>query len=342
MWGNRQGWIISAVLTVLIAWGVFELGRVEAVGQPTSNFAALTQPIALPVAPSTIFAPTADGDAGDIYWKAIDAYQADHWSYDNFLMGRRGEPLGDEALQKQQSQDGARRLIEQGEKLPAIAFMLQAAPLKRATIFARRPAQIISYTPTPELDAIGKLGDILGQIGMANVLLDERAKAKEYLEAQFSLGEKLFGERLTHRELILGIGHLRSAAAGLASMARREGDSARVDAVQDFSRQAGKYYQDEILPLWKVVSAVDQNLISMHGGDVFALARSPKADVMWRVEAILKVGRYKYNAGNKGEQIAAGREPQQWANDMNPAIAAAAKAAQGLTLEGYRTINVLD
>jgi hypothetical protein len=60
---------------------------------------------------------------------------------------------------------------------------------------------------------------------------------------------------------------------------------------------------------------------------------------MFRVEAILKIGRYRFDAARKGDQLAAPRVLRRLADDPDPVIQAAANAALALTLEQYRTIH---
>jgi hypothetical protein len=141
-------------------------------------------------------------------------------------------------------------------------------------------------------------------------------------------------------ELAIGLGMMQTAAQGLANLARRAGDNARAGQLLAFTQQSGETYKARIDPLWQAIFHIDPGLIQQYTGDVYALARDPKADRMWRVEAILKVGRLKYNAARRGDQLAAMREPAKWAADPDPVVAAAARAARDLTVEDYRMMNL--
>jgi hypothetical protein len=78
--------------------------------------------------------------------------------------------------------------------------------------------------------------------------------------------------------------------------------------------------------------------VGRHGGDILALARN-SPEPMWRGEAILSLGRMKYNTPRRGDQNAARREVKQWLNDPNPSVRTAAAEADNLTLEKYRTLR---
>jgi hypothetical protein len=75
-----------------------------------------------------------------------------------------------------------------------------------------------------------------------------------------------------------------------------------------------------------------------HAGDVFHIARSAK-DRMWRVEAILKLGRMRYNAARLADQQAATRALEELSDDADPVIRAAANAARNLTVQEYRMLG---
>ena len=63
---------------------------------------------------------------------------------------------------------------------------------------------------------------------------------------------------------------------------------------------------------------------------------------MWRVEAILALGRMQYfvgAGGRRGDQRGATRQLKQHALDKDPVIRAAAKAALELTREQMRTLG---
>ena len=80
-----------------------------------------------------------------------------------------------------------------------------------------------------------------------------------------------------------------------------------------------------------------------HTGDIFYLAKNA-ADRVWRVEAIVALGRMKYFVGDAdsvADQRGAMRLVREWSDDPNQDVVTrqAAKAARDLTIEQYRGIH---
>src|SRR5687768_16361048 len=85
MWGNRQGWIFSAVIVGLMGWMLWTLSRVPQPLPPSGMFPNLLKPVALPVQPETLLPPPdVDGNAGDKYIEAVGLYEQDKRLYDRF------------------------------------------------------------------------------------------------------------------------------------------------------------------------------------------------------------------------------------------------------------------
>ena len=88
----------------------------------------------------------------------------------------------------------------------------------------------------------------------------------------------------------------------------------------------------------RVLTAVDDKVVSEHAGDVFYLAQHA-GDRVWRVEAIFALGRMKYFVGSEGraaDQRGAPRMLQKLTEDSDPVIRAAAVAGRDLTIDEYR------
>lgn len=345
MWGNRLGWTISAVLVALIGVMVYKLAQVERVARPSGKFPRMFEPLRLPVDPAAVVpVMTGDCDAGEAYWQAIQHYLQNQRLYESFARtgagGRNRKPS--EAEMRDQTGATARQKLAELPKLVAVQQIMQGANCQRMTLFATRPQTVVHYGRAPELVALRRLGEIMDQVANYYRVVGKEDEAERYFQALFSVGAKLFNERVRRDELFIGLGMMQTGANGLATLAKSRGDEARAKQLLDFATQTRDYYAQQIDPLWQAVYHIDPFILQAHGGDVFALARNPRADRMWRVEAILKVGRYKYNAGRRGDQIGARREPQQWVNDPDPVVAAAARAARDLTVEDYRMLNVME
>ena len=331
MWGNQQGWIISAVLAVLMGWMIWTFGQVEAMAAPSGQFTNLEEPIQLPIAPADIMpgVMTEDRDAGDTYRQAIKLYREDRKPYDKFEVVR----------------------LADAKKLSALELLLQASSAKRAKIFIDKPQTLVNYSfPWPELDAIFNLGQIANSVGHYYVVSPKNANeelAMQYLQASFSLGAKLYEERLVHAEMMNGIKLMQGAVDSLRELAKRKGDTAREQQLKQFGDQTNAYYVAKVQKLYEKVVTGSPMELSKHSGDVFALAMK-NPDRMWRTEAILKVGRYKYEkGGTPGDQVWATRmleDPKRlgitdFAEDPDPAVRAAGIAAKGLTVEQFRMIQ---
>jgi hypothetical protein len=97
------------------------------------------------------------------------------------------------------------------------------------------------------------------------------------------------------------------------------------------------------MPLWTAIGSTDPNVISRTAGDVFFVAKNAK-ERMWRTEAIMKLGRNRFDMGNFGRGA-----DQRWStiivkrmsNDssLDPILRTAAKAAYELTHDGYLKIS---
>jgi hypothetical protein len=328
MFGNRQGWIMSALIVLAMGWIIVKLGRVPGIAKPSGEFTNLTAPIKLPIGPAEALpnVMTEDRDAGDLYRQAIAAYVKDPKPYD------KSEP----------------KYYDRRDKLPAIDLLIKASTAKRASIFLPKPETLVNYRyPWPELDKLMKLGLISNSIAFSAQARNDAETTNKYARACFALGAKLYEERLTHGELDVGLKLMQTAGDTFKTLAKKQGDAATEARWEQFGQQTSSYYMTSIQTLYQKVVSDSSADVGLYAGDVFELARhSP--DRMWRVESILKVGRYKYKATRIGDQIGAKRmlsdyPPRFGYEDLmthdDPAVRAAAQAAKNLTIEQFRMIQ---
>jgi hypothetical protein len=330
MYGNKEGWVMSVAIVAVVGlmlWK-FELLTVPSIARPSGQFKNLREPIALPVKPEDALAGvmTEPRDAGDLYWEAIKLYQESPETYD------KPQPKYTDRL---------------GE-LKAVDLLVQATGAKDATIFLRKPELLVNYRyPWPEMDALFKLGIVANSIAFSFQARGDEAQTKKYAHACFALGAKMYTERLTHGELDAGLKLMQTAGDTLKTLAKKQGDKAEQDKWQRFGDATSEYYKSKVQKLYQVVMSAGMIHIGGNAGDVFELAQHNE-DRMWKVESLLKVGRYKFNAARKGDQVGAERmlsdDPvrygyQDWTKSPDPAVKAAALAAKKLTVEEYRTIQ---
>lgn len=330
MYGNKEGWMMSVVIVAVMAgllWK-FELVTVPPIARPSGQFKNLREPIALPVKPEDALpgVMTEDRDAGDLYWQAIKVYRDAPATYD------KSEP----------------KYVDRLDELKAVNLLIEATAARNATIFARKPETLVNYKyPWPELDALFKVGVVANSVAFISQARGDEEQTKKYAHACFSLGAKLYNERLTHGELDIGLKLMQAAGDSLKALAKKQGNKAEQDKWQQFGDQTRGYYESKVQKLiGKILSAGEMD-VRTHSGDVFELVMN-SPDRMWRVEALLKLGRYQYEkGGSRADAIWAKRllsEPGRLGRpdltkDPDPAVARAATIARDLTVEDFRLIQ---
>ena len=319
MWGNRLGWMISAGLVLLVAWPLWLASQPPRVSGASGAFPDLLKPVALPndarsLVPGVLAQPC---DAGVLYRQVIDEYDANARRYDQYL---------------------AKPRTALAEKPKALELLAQASSCSGMTLFSKTPSEVLNYKPdTPGVEALEKVGRIANQVGLLHRLGQNPDEARRHFKAMFALGHHLYSERLAWSQFQAGVNLMSDAARGMAKVEADAGNTDAANSLEQFARAADAYKLKQY-EVYKVVSSIDTGVVGRHGGDIFALARhSP--DPMWRAEAVLSLGRMKYNTSRRGDQLAAAREVERLAADPHPAVRAAATAAASLTLPQYRMLR---
>jgi hypothetical protein len=318
MWGNKQGWVISACIVLVMSWILWQIAGVEEVSGPSGAFPKLLAPIALPVDPATVVAKGEEPcDAGEKYRAALELYLQDPKHYDEKVFGHPREALN--AVPE------------------AVRHILDARGCGRMNLFASKPGEVVTYDNTPATAALQRLGQIVQQMGM---ILKNDAKpdeARQCFEAGFALGRHLYAERLAWEEFNVGVNLMHDAATQLSKMELAANNSRRAQELKEFAEKANAYKLEQV-KLQRVLSSIAANDIARHAGDYFALARrSP--ETMWRTEAALSLGRLRFNSARVGDQRGATRELKLLQADPNAAVRTAATAASELTIERYRMLG---
>ena len=324
MWGNGLGWSISLMWVVAVAMVLWFMNQMVHHVSPRTDFsydAANAAEITLPVPPDLVLPGMADPtDAAPIYRRAVAEFERDPLNaitYDRFIRSGKLRDIADVHI---------------------INILPEATKCASAKLFAPNPAEIVNYdNEKPALDALRSIG----QCAIRTALLLQKEHPDDALrlyEAAFSLGTKLLDERLCYAELDTGLSLMAQSSTMIGQMAQASGDAARADAVKQFDEARIKYVKERIQPSIRVIMSNDQATLEEHAGDVFYFARHAP-ERMWRVEAILKIGRYRFNAGRVGDQRSAIRALDGLSKDHDPVIRAAAIAAQRLTIERYRMLR---
>jgi len=313
MIGNTLGWKISAVIFALaVAIGAWLHNQMQ-ITAPTSlsldekNLAELSPPVA------AIVTQNQPGDAGEKYSAAAAAYEQYEDACDEFARKPVGPPP------------------------PPMQLVMDATHLSRMILFATNPQAIVDYqSDHPALDDLSKIGQDLESAALL-CRKDHPDEARSLLQAAYSLGANLYRERVDYDEFSQGMGLMNGAVTAMAEM--EPAGSSRQKLLQAQQQKVLDFYDSHVKPIYDdVISKADQQSIAEHAGDIFRFARLAK-ERMFRVEAILKLGRYRFDAARAADQLAAPRFLRQFQHDPDPAIQAAANAAANLTIEQYRMIH---
>ena len=322
MWGNRLGWIISSGMIVLTAVILLMLTRMDTISSPSnfgrnaSNFGPLP-PIGDVSAVMTFDQP---GDAGPLYKRAISAHASNERLFRNFLEART--PKLEKATLN--SMAGAFDALKSASKMQSM------------TLFAAEPAEVINYDstkgPLPRLKTVGEAA-ILAALHLRT---EDPQEANALAEAVFSLGYKLFNERVTWQECWAGVELMSKAAAEMSRVAEKAKNTERVAQIATFTASKNAFVE-ATTPTVRALTTPDAKVMGQYVGDIFVIAES-SPERMWRVEAIRKLGviRYARIAGKrKGDQLGALRAAKKYAEDPDKVIATAGKVASELTLAEF-------
>jgi hypothetical protein len=334
MFGNRLGWGISAVLTLLVLLVLKWVAQVGGVSEPSRGVVTqvghvtldlpdhpdLLDPIKLPFNPQGVLpSMTESDDAAPLYRKAIDEVNSDRYTYRDLF--ETGKPK-----------------TTSYKDLPAIEFLVEARNRRTMKLFAADPVKVVAYgkEATEPIDAIYEVGKAASRLALY-IQKDKPADALVLAESVFSLGVKLCEERIRWREFDAGAELVRDGAYLISKLDSSRAEAATVDAGMKH------LLESRCVPLWTVIGSVDQDVIGRTAGDVFYIAKNSR-ERLWRVEAILKLGRYRYNVGTggrSGDQRWAKIIVRRMANDsaLDPVLRTAAQAATNLTLPQYNTIG---
>jgi hypothetical protein len=315
MWGNTLGWRISSVLFIIAISVAFWLRAQMQITAPTSlslndkNLAELSPPLG----PETIVAQDQPGDAAGNYSSAAQMYQDDPDASDEYA----------------QKPEGA---------LPApLQLVLDATRLSTMNLFAKTPTGEVDYqSDHPQLDNLSKLGQNLEAAALRLNRAGKNDQARSFLLAAYALGKNLFQERVDYDEYSHGLGLMNGALTGLSDLEPE--NSPKSKALQDQASAMVDFDHQDVQPLYEVLASIDPAKVAANAGDVFRFAARAR-ERMFRVEAILKLGRYRFDAARAADQLAAPRFLRSFGNDPDPVIRTAAQAAANLTLEQYRMIH---
>jgi hypothetical protein len=272
----------------------------------------------LPKAAASLVPQNEPRDAGDLYRQAIRIYNENRSQYNKFARSTNAADA---------------------ESLKALQLIIEATPYSKATLLSSNLQEAVSYdSDHPRLDALTELVALGARAGSLYKAEKNYKQAMKYFDAIYALGWKLYQERMNLPETDVALNAMGTGAAGIQSAADAADDTARAQAAADFIEAKGTWYENTYLPIKTAVTAIDPGLIAKYFGDVAAIAQDSN-DRMWRTEATLALGRYRYNASRSGDQRGARRVLKKLKRDPDPLVAHAAQEALDLTLQQYRALH---
>ena len=319
--GNRTGWIIAAAIVAIECAGVFYALSFDAHTPPTplTNPESLS-PITLPTAPIAHTPTSGTASATVLYRAAIAEYLAHAGEYEEAMRNRSRSAL---------------------LKLPALDKIIAARSARGDAIFADHLDEIIAYGEPNSLQAITRLGNAVYIVGTLYSRPADRAKGQEYYQATFALGRRLANEKITWREYQSGVELMADSGAAMLVELKKSPDNASAAASLQAYLDAIAAQRKQTITTIEALNTRAEAKIALHAGDVFAFAVESQ-ETMMRVEAILKLGRMRYNVGTPplpGNQRHASRLLRKFKESDEPAIRRAAELAQSLTIEEFRTLR---
>ena len=281
----------------------------------------LYQPLTLPTGPDTIVAMDQPGDSIDLYRQAIEDYQARKLEYAKLALDETPHT----------------------ERFKAFDLIARAGKRRQGGVLAPWAIEgVLRFGPNDRepLLATTELSNLTLQLGVNAYRAGRNDEARRWFEAVFTLGAKLWEERLVKAEAQLGVELMSNAAAGLSELAKARGDVGLGKLVDAFLDGQRRLFVDRFEPTWKVLADTSDQALSDHAGDYFAMASDRMQERMWRVEATFKLGSlriYPGSLGRRGDQMSATRVTKQMAeSEPDPVVRQAAKVASELDEAAWR------
>jgi hypothetical protein len=230
-----------------------------------------------------------------------------------------------------------------------MALLIEASKLTGGKVLDDRDKQLIGYDVASDtvgcdfaaLKALRRLGEVASTRAWyfynRSADPDRTKRAAELYQARFALGLKLYEERICFREMLAGL-QLMAIAPEMGSIAL---DPAQKALLAQFEQDRLKFVNSTVRKIWGgAMCTLDPNVY-----DMIALA-SDCGEPMWRVEAILTLGRAKYRCDPARNQAMLDQSKQQAAEAIKRFIGSedayireAADKAEKLTIEEFRRIT---
>jgi hypothetical protein len=325
MFGNTLGWIISAVITAVAAFGAYLLVLAGIPTAPTEFLQTVAKPLALMQSAGPFLKENdTSADAGALYRQAIQDYENQSQKYD--------------AIQHESDYPKAKAMAA---GLPGLAKLVQASNARCIGIFAGDPGKIINFDDHPDdLQAIDGIAKTAGMLSTLAKFDKDYPTARDYARAELVLGLRLYQERLAYLELAEGETLIGNGIAALVNVDEAgPSSSAAAQADNAFKAQYLNETKEVQQPIVAVMFNIGDSSINANAGNMFAIATGSNYDRVWRVEAIHHLGRLQFNSDNKADQVKATRVLKELSNDPkeDAIIQLAAKQSRDMTESEYQS-----
>jgi hypothetical protein len=324
MFGNRNGWILSLIILLCTAgllWALYKRGTEPVAIGPIGRMApALT--LTPPIPPRSVAGwMSEDADATELYRRILADVKANEFAYKDF----RGVTT---------SADYER--VRNG-----LDLLVQARTHRKAVLFADEPARLITNDLTLPVLREQVRGIFDAAHKRARVLQNEQktAEARQLYEGIFSLGVHLMEERVIYEEWRQG-NELLAVTRYLAELAESEAERQKIT---DFDKQFTAFKVAMVAPVQQFVLAAhpdpERDAVRVSGqvasfetwtADLIELARR-SAELTWRVEATLALGRARHRGLTNVDRRAAVVALRDLASDPDPRVRRAAEMGLALT-----------
>jgi hypothetical protein len=325
MFGNLIGWIISAVLAAIgIGLGHALMQAAEPTSATNEQWTKLAHAqLNLTDVATAALPPMNDpkNDAGDLYRPAaadFDNHQTDY-----------------QDLQKATDFDA-----DKVGQLKGIDFICQATTASSMHLFSNKPEEVVGFDSTVAvLDKLGEIETAMTHEIMLAKALDTKPRrldlARKYATAIEAMGYRLYQERAALIELDLAEKFLGESGELLTEIDRDEHNDIAASAQAAFKSKRLEEANSVINEVRKYVTSQGQSMIGRYSGDMFVLAQDPNVDRVWRVEAIRKIGRLRFNAENSADQRKAPKVLSKLADDKSQDLIIRTAAAKSRDMTAY-------
>jgi hypothetical protein len=339
--GTKMGWIIATaiVLAVILAFCLIVLFPTSSHPNETlaEGFLEL-KTVSVPLSGAVGFEAMGHGDAAPDYQRAIEVYLANYADIDAVGDGEHWDDLVEDTAERTWTDPGLKKIQEIHTHV--------AAAVKRSRMnytFVHTDKRLDFVFRHPAAEKFWKVAVALRMLANMLEAKGRHAEAARVIRHMLVMGRHMYDE---HRAANMGLAGLEIqdfAVRDLGRLFRQwkgspQGAGRWLEKYELELKPALRIYRKKKEIVWDNVPKDDDfGEPKLNAGDVFNMVEHDE-DRAWRVQAIIALGavklRWKHHRGNRKEAL---RLIQKYKANSDEMLAAAAKAADELTEEQFRT-----